>query len=35
MSSILTYLTVTMIGAWTLEALYFAIQWRAFDRTGL
>jgi len=35
MSILLTYLTVMMIGAWTLEALFFAVQWRAFDRTGL
>jgi len=35
MSILLTYLTVMMIGAWTLEALFFAVQWRAFDRTDV
>jgi hypothetical protein len=35
MSTLLTYLTVMMIGAWMLEALFFAVQWRALDREHL
>jgi hypothetical protein len=35
MSTLLTYLTVMMIGAWTLEALFFAVQWRASERESL
>lgn len=35
MSTLLTCLTVMMIGAWTLEALFFAVQWRALDRENL
>ena len=35
MSTLLTFLAVMMIGAWTLEALFFAIQWRALERENL
>jgi hypothetical protein len=32
MSTLLTYLALMMLAAWTLEALFFAVQWRALDR---
>jgi hypothetical protein len=32
MSTPLTYLALMMLAAWTLEALFFAVQWRALDR---
>ena len=35
MSILLTFLAVMMIGAWTAEALFFAIQWRVLEREDL
>jgi hypothetical protein len=32
MSTLLTYLALMTVGAWTLESLFFFVQWRAMDR---